>query len=63
MGHTRNSYRILTGKPLGNQSLGKEKRKWKENIKTVLREIVWRLRSGWNWLRIVPNGGLWYWWR
>jgi hypothetical protein len=41
MGEKRNSYRILVGKPEGKRPLGRPKRRWVDNIKTDLREMVW----------------------
>jgi hypothetical protein len=41
MGEKRNSYRLLVGKPDGRRPLERPKRRWVENIKTYLAEIVW----------------------
>jgi hypothetical protein len=38
---TRNSYRLLVGKPDGNRPLGRQRRRWVDNIKMDLREIGW----------------------
>jgi hypothetical protein len=38
MGEKRNTYRLLVGKPEGNRSLGRPKRKWVDNIKMDLVE-------------------------
>jgi hypothetical protein len=35
----RNAYRILVGKPEGKRPLGKQRRRWVDNIKMDLREI------------------------
>jgi hypothetical protein len=50
------------GKPAGKQP---PKRTCEDNIKAHLREEyksekVVRIRSGWNWLITVYNGGHWY---
>jgi hypothetical protein len=37
----RNAYRILVGKPEGESSLGRQRRRWADNIKMDLREIGW----------------------
>jgi hypothetical protein len=59
MGKTRNSYRILVGKPEGNRPLGRPRRRWVDNIKMDLREIGWDgVDWGSNWLRIGTIGGL-----
>jgi hypothetical protein len=57
MGHKRNAYRILVGKPEGNRSLGRQRRKWVDNIKMDLRGIGWRMWTALIWLRIGTSGG------
>jgi hypothetical protein len=37
----RNAYRILVGKPEGNRSVGRPRRRWVGNVKIDLREIGW----------------------
>jgi hypothetical protein len=37
----RNAIRILVGKPEGKRPLGRPRRRWVDNIKIDLREIVW----------------------
>jgi hypothetical protein len=37
MGEKRNAYRILVGKPQGERSLGRPRRRWMDNIKIYLR--------------------------
>jgi hypothetical protein len=41
MGKKINAYRILVGKPDGKRPLGRPRRRWMDNIKMDLREIVW----------------------
>ena len=36
---SRNAYRVLVGKPEGNRSLGRPRRRWEDNIKIYLREV------------------------
>jgi hypothetical protein len=40
MGEMRNVYRILVGKPEGKRPLGRPRRRWEDNIRMDLREIV-----------------------
>jgi hypothetical protein len=46
--------RVLVGRPEGQRLLGRPRCRWKDNIKTELREI-WIGQTGFSWLRI---GGL-----
>jgi hypothetical protein len=57
IGETRNSYRILVGKPEGKRPLGRSRRRWVDNIKIDLKRdrIVC---TGSIWLRIGTIGGL-----
>jgi hypothetical protein len=41
MGEKTNAYRILVGKPEGKRPLRRPRRRWVDNIKIHLREIVW----------------------
>jgi hypothetical protein len=56
----RNAYRILVGKPEGKRPLGRQRRRWMDNIKMDLRETGWDgvEWTGWIWLRIGTSGGL-----
>jgi hypothetical protein len=42
MGMKRNTYKILVGKPKGKRPLGRPRRRWEDNIKTVLKKIEWK---------------------
>jgi hypothetical protein len=39
-GAKKNAHRILVGKPDGKRLLGRPKRRWVDNIKMAVREIV-----------------------
>jgi hypothetical protein len=39
MGEKRNVYRLLIGKPEGKRSLGRQRRRWIDNIKLDLLDI------------------------
>jgi hypothetical protein len=41
----RNAFKILTGKPTGKRPLGRLARRWKDNIKADLKEIVFNTRN------------------
>jgi hypothetical protein len=41
IGEKRNIYIVLGGQPEGKRPLGRPRHRWEDNIKTVLREIVW----------------------
>jgi hypothetical protein len=43
----RNAYRILMAKPEGKRPLGRQRRRWVDNIKMDLREIGW---GGMDWI-------------
>jgi hypothetical protein len=54
-GEKRNAYRILVGKPEGKRPLGRQRRKWVDNIKMDLRQIGW---DGMDWIGLAQDGGL-----
>jgi len=39
-GEKRGMYRVLVGKPEGKRSLGRLRRRWEDNIKMDLQEVV-----------------------
>jgi hypothetical protein len=51
-----NAYRILVGKPEGKSPLGRPKRRWVDNIKMDLREIVWH---GMDWTDMAQDRNQW----
>jgi hypothetical protein len=52
----RNVYRFSLGKPEGNGTLGRPRRRWENNIKMDLREIVW---GGMNWIYLAQVRDQW----
>jgi hypothetical protein len=40
-GETRDAYRLLLGKPEGKKPLGRQRRRWVDNIKIDLGEMEW----------------------
>ena len=41
----RSAFKILTGKPKGKRPLRKPRRRWEDNIRMELKEIVMNTRS------------------
>jgi len=48
MGEGRGVHRVLVGKPEGKRPLGRPRRRWEDNIKMDLREVV-GVETGWSW--------------
>jgi hypothetical protein len=44
--------------PKEKRPLERPRRRWEDGIKTDLREVGWRVWSGFTWLRIGTVGGL-----
>jgi hypothetical protein len=57
MGESRGAYRVLVGKREGNRPLGRPRRRWEDNIKMDLQEVVFGTWTGSIWLRIGTVGG------
>jgi hypothetical protein len=57
MGKKRNPYRILVEKPEGKRPLGRQIRRWVDNIKMDLIDIDGVVWTGLTWLRIGDTGG------
>jgi hypothetical protein len=56
MGEKRNAYRILVGNSDAKRQLGKPRRRWKDNIKTDLREIGW---DSMDWIDLAQDRDQW----
>jgi hypothetical protein len=56
MGERRGAYRVLVGKPEGRRPLGRPRRRWKDNIKTYLRE-GWV--GGMDWINLAQDRDRW----
>jgi hypothetical protein len=52
IGEMRNEYKILVRKPKGIRPLGRNRRRWKGNIRMYLRDIGWEVVD---WIH--PNSG------
>jgi hypothetical protein len=55
-GEKRNAYRILVGKPEGKRPLGRQRRRWVDNIKIDLRNIGW---DGVDWIDLPQDMDHW----
>jgi hypothetical protein len=54
-GEKRGAYRILMGRPKGRRPLGRPRRRWEDNIKMDLQEVVWVT----NWIELAQNRDRW----
>jgi hypothetical protein len=55
-GGKRNAYRLLVGKPEGKKPLGRPRRRWVDNIKMDLSEIVC---GGVDWIGLAQDRDKW----
>jgi hypothetical protein len=58
MGEKRNAYRLLVGNPGGKRPLGSPRRRWVNNIRTILERWDGVMWTGFVWLRIGTGGEL-----
>ena len=57
MGEGRGVHRVLVAKREVKRSLGRPRRRWKDNIKMDLQGVGGDCGVGWSWLRIGTVGG------
>jgi hypothetical protein len=56
MGEKRNAYRLLVGKPEGKRPLGKQRRRWGDNIRLDLGEVGW---GDVDWIGLAQDRNRW----
>ena len=52
MGERRDVCRVLVGKPEGKRQLGRPRRRWEDNIKMNVQEVVW---GGMDWIELAQD--------
>ena len=52
----RSAFKILTGKPTGKRALGRPRRRWEDNIRMDLEEVV---INGGNWVDSAQDRNYW----
>jgi hypothetical protein len=52
----RVAYRNLVGRPEGRRPLGRPRRRWEDNIKIDLQEVVW---EGMDWIDMAQDRERW----
>jgi hypothetical protein len=52
----RNAYKLLVRKPNGKKPLGRPRRRWEDNIRMDLREIVWKFSD---WMHLAQDRDQW----
>ena len=58
VGERRDLYLMLVGRPERKKPLGRPRRRWKDNIKTDLQEVIWDAWTGSIYLSTGTGGGL-----
>jgi hypothetical protein len=56
MGEKRNAYRLLVGKPEGKGPLGRQRRRWMDNIRIDLGEVGW---GDVDWIGLAKDRNRW----
>ena len=57
MGEERGVYMVLLGKPVGKRPLGRPRRRWVDNIRTISRRWDVGIWTGLGWPRLETGGG------
>jgi hypothetical protein len=52
----RGVYRVLVGKPEGKRSMGRPRRRWKDNIRMDIQEVEC---GGMDWIGLAEDRGRW----
>jgi hypothetical protein len=55
-GEKTNAYRLLVGKPEGRRPLGRPRRRWVDNIRVDLGEVVW---GDVDWIDLAKDRNSW----
>jgi len=55
IGERRGSFKVMVWKTDGNRPLGRARRRWEDNIKVDLQEIVWAM----DWIDLAQDGDRW----
>jgi hypothetical protein len=58
MWERRGAYRVLVGKAERRRQLGRQRRRWEDNIKMDFREVGSKAWTGLIWLKIGTSSGL-----
>jgi hypothetical protein len=56
IGEKRNAYRLLVGKPEGRKPLGRQRRRWLDNIRMDLVEVGW---GDVDWIGLDQDRDMW----
>jgi len=57
MGQGRGVYRVMVGKSEGRRPLGRLRRRWEDNIKMDVQEVLEVVGTGRSWVRIGTVSG------
>ena len=57
MAKCRGAYRVLVGKPEGKRQLGRHRRRWEDNIKMDLQEVLY---EDMDWIELAQDRDRWW---